>query len=578
MTARVVVLLNSLGVGGAEVFAIDCAAALDRARFHVSIATLRGEETWLAGVIDRAGLPRVRLRRRELAGYLERERVDVVQTHHTLAGVFARVVGKAVSVPAIVCTEQVVVNELPTRYRFLNDATIGLADAHVCITEGVRASLAEEGVWSRRLRPESVRVIVNGVDVATIEGRVAAAGDKRKELGIAPGDFVIGTAGRLAEQKAQKDLIAALPLVLRDVPRARVVMAGSGPLEHDLRAQAAALGLADRVHLIGNRSDLFEVMTTFDAFAFPSIYEGLGVVLLRGGRRRRADRRDARRGRVRRGRRRDGAARPGARSRRARVGADRRRPRPGRRGAARGRHARARRVELLDHELRAGVRRLVRRAPRPPARPDAARAPRAGGVHALTPTREPSRIRTPVVGADARAPARSFLRPKMGGTVLVKAPGRRLGENMKTLKVSIVAALVVAASLVTGCGTQFAATELNANVPMGAQRPASSVEVFASEPPTRPHVDVRLIEAQQQLVDPDASLVDQLRAEAGREGCDAIYVKSMFAGTPKQPQRMTATCVVYTAPSSVAAAPVADAPSVGAVVGGPSTPAPVAAH
>jgi glycosyltransferase involved in cell wall biosynthesis len=280
VTARVVVLLNSLLVGGAEVFAIDCAAALDRTRFDVSIATLRGDDTWLAGVIDRAGLARVRLRHRDLARYLARERVDVLQTHHTYAGVLARIVGKAALVPAIVCTEQLVVNELPTRYRLLNDATIGLADAHVCITEGVRASLAEEGVWSRRLPPGDVRVIVNGVDVDKIDRRVAGAGDKRAELGLRAGDFVIGTAGRLVEQKAQKDLIAALPIVLRDVPAARVVIAGVGPLEQELRAQAAALGLADRVRLVGVRSDVVEVMSVFDVFAFPSIYEGLGVVLL----------------------------------------------------------------------------------------------------------------------------------------------------------------------------------------------------------------------------------------------------------------------------------------------------------
>jgi hypothetical protein len=108
--------------------------------------------------------------------------------------------------------------------------------------------------------------------------------------------------------------------------------------------------------------------------------------------------------------------------------------------------------------------------------------------------------------------------------------------------------------LLTGCGTQFAATELNANVPMGGQRPASSVEVFASEPPTRPHVDVRIIEAARSDIDPDnPGIVDQLRAEAGREGCDAIYLKSTFPGTPRSPERASATCVVYTNDATVAA-------------------------
>ncbi|HEY4118277.1 MAG TPA: hypothetical protein VGM56_10490 [Byssovorax sp.] len=142
---------------------------------------------------------------------------------------------------------------------------------------------------------------------------------------------------------------------------------------------------------------------------------------------------------------------------------------------------------------------------------------------------------------------------------------------MKSLvRGSLVAVLVTLASLATGCGTQFTATELNATVPMGPQRPGSSVEVFASAPPTRPHVDVRVLEGMQQVLDEDATLIDQLRDEAGREGCDAIYVKSMFPGTPRHPQRVSATCIVYTnAAPTVAAAGLAPNDGPGAVVAAP---------
>ena len=63
------------------------------------------------------------------------------------------------------------------------------------------------------------------------------------------------------------------------------------------------------------------------------------------------------------------------------------------------------------------------------------------------------------------------------------------------------------------------------------------------------------------------SLVDvKLRAEAGREGCDAIYVKSTFPGTAQLPERASATCIVYTgpAPAAAAAATVPSAPTAAA--------------
>src|SRR5207237_9553082 len=92
--------------------------------------------------------------------------------------------------------------------------------------------------------------------------------------------FLVGNVGRLALQKGQRHLIAAMPLLLERVPRAHLVLAGRGDPEGYLRDLALEVGVAERVHVLGPRKDVPALMHALDVFAMPSIWEGFGLVLL----------------------------------------------------------------------------------------------------------------------------------------------------------------------------------------------------------------------------------------------------------------------------------------------------------
>jgi glycosyltransferase involved in cell wall biosynthesis len=102
----------------------------------------------------------------------------------------------------------------------------------------------------------------------------------RHELGIGPDAFLVGNVGRLALQKGQRHLIAAMPLLLERVPRARAIIAGGGDLEDYLRDLANEMGVGERVHVLGPRKDVPALMHAIDVFVMPSIWEGFGLVLL----------------------------------------------------------------------------------------------------------------------------------------------------------------------------------------------------------------------------------------------------------------------------------------------------------
>jgi len=108
-----------------------------------------------------------------------------------------------------------------------------------------------------------------------------SAAKKRKELALAERDFVLLASGRLSSQKGFEYLLSAIPAIVAGCERpVRVLLAGDGPLETRLRKQADSLGFADRVHLLGFRSDLPELLGACDVVVLPSLWEGLSIALL----------------------------------------------------------------------------------------------------------------------------------------------------------------------------------------------------------------------------------------------------------------------------------------------------------
>ncbi len=130
---------------------------------------------------------------------------------------------------------------------------------------------------SFRLKPHGFVEQIHGVgvDMERFSPRPERAACKRKELGI-PGDaFHIVTAAELNDNKNQKVIIEAIAgLDRRDICYS---LCGRGPNEAVLRKLITEKHLEGQVRLLGFRTDMEEILQTADAFAFPSIREGLGI-------------------------------------------------------------------------------------------------------------------------------------------------------------------------------------------------------------------------------------------------------------------------------------------------------------
>lgn len=100
----------------------------------------------------------------------------------------------------------------------------------------------------------------------------------RRELGLKEGETLLFSVGELSNRKNHQAVIRAMHALGRtDV---HYMIAGVGKLENRLRALAEKLGLADRVHLLGYRRDIYSLLKVCDIFCFPSYREGLPVAVM----------------------------------------------------------------------------------------------------------------------------------------------------------------------------------------------------------------------------------------------------------------------------------------------------------
>ena len=283
---RVLHVIDSLDLGGAQTFLLGLCANLDRERYLPEVVCMHGSGVYAQAFEDE----QVRLRSLspgkfppryipEFARLLLRERHDILHFHLFGANLCAKPLALIAGHPGVVVHDQ-----CNDSSRDRNPLLLG-ADAFwnrrsgkvIAVSESTRRYLLDR----EDLPDDLVTVIPNGVDTAlfrpgTPEEKVAA----RERLGIPRGAFVIGGIGRLVEQKNFSLFLEVVSRLFSRNADAVAVLAGTGPLEGDLMNQAARLGIRDRVRFVGHISDRPGLYHAVDVLLMTSLFEGTPLVLL----------------------------------------------------------------------------------------------------------------------------------------------------------------------------------------------------------------------------------------------------------------------------------------------------------
>lgn len=208
---------------------------------------------------------------RETADVFRARAVDVVQCFQWRPALIGMAAARVARRGRIVAGRRSVPVERGAR-AFFEELVVRFADRIVVNAEALRPRGAAGG---------RTDVIPSGVDTDLFRPRTGARAEARARLGLDLAHPVVGTVGRLDPRKGTDVLLAAAAqLIKKGLPELRVVVVGDGPLRDELPALAARLGIAERVHMLGDRSDVPEVLAALDVFVLPSRSEGMSNALL----------------------------------------------------------------------------------------------------------------------------------------------------------------------------------------------------------------------------------------------------------------------------------------------------------
>lgn len=269
----VVQLIPTLGMGGAERIVYCLARQLPKSGLAViTLAHMGGgalekkfsEDALPCIVFDRA----VFLKRWKNFWTLRRALIDLhpawVHTHLFGSDFWGRLASKSAGVPKIATTEHNLNSDFSLWRVLALKLTKNLADEYVAISKQVKDYLIRRlGVTDRK-----IHLIYNGLDIKHIKRRPETSFHDIPKL-----IFV----GRLESQKNPEPLLRSLAPIKQPW---ELSLVGSGSLEPKLKNLADELRIAPRVHFMGIRQDVPELLVQSDLFLFPSLWEGFGLAVV----------------------------------------------------------------------------------------------------------------------------------------------------------------------------------------------------------------------------------------------------------------------------------------------------------
>lgn len=287
---RVLELRSVRGTGGGpEKTILLGTAATDPARFAITVCYLRQRGDADFAMRERAqacGIDYLEIEERgsldpavypALRRLVRSRTIDIVHAHDYKTDLLAYLVARdGAAVPLATAHGWTGHSARERRLYYPGDRLILSRFPRVIAVSGeIRSALIAAGADPRR-----VTVVLNGIDETMFRRDARQVGPARRQLGVAPDDYVIGAVGRLEPQKRFDLLIEAFADLHRQRPNLRLVIAGEGSCRPMLEALVARLQVEGACRLLGQYGDVPRLHHALDLLVQSSTYEGTPNVVL----------------------------------------------------------------------------------------------------------------------------------------------------------------------------------------------------------------------------------------------------------------------------------------------------------
>lgn len=217
---------------------------------------------------------------KELKRVLKEGKYQIVHSHINTLSVFSLFAAKCAKVPVRIAHSHSTTNKKEKNKNFIKQILRPFsklfATDYMCCSELAGRWLFGDKEYDKG----NVYVLNNAIDLEKFKYDENIRKEKRKELGIADEAMVIGHVGRFVEQKNHRFLIDIFNEIHKQNEKSILLLVGQGPLMEEIKEKVKKLGLEKQVIFLGQRNDINELYQAMDLFLFPSLYEGLGMVVI----------------------------------------------------------------------------------------------------------------------------------------------------------------------------------------------------------------------------------------------------------------------------------------------------------
>jgi glycosyltransferase involved in cell wall biosynthesis len=278
IVSPVLMLIDSLGIGGAERYVVTVSNAMASAGAELCVAAQAGGfEADLAPEVRHVDLPMDRVRAgipvigARVARLIHGRPPAAIVAHSAATTGIARIATVGTHIPVLT-----VAHGWPDSRYSKVIPLLRAADRVVAVSPDVREKLLREG-----LPPDRCVVVQNGVDCAPFHPRTGEAREAaRASMGAGPEDLLVFVVGRLTPQKAHHHVVSIADRLRESHPRLRFALAGDGARAEELAGLIRDAGLQDRVRLLGLRRDLPELLGSADLYLSCSDWEGMSLAMI----------------------------------------------------------------------------------------------------------------------------------------------------------------------------------------------------------------------------------------------------------------------------------------------------------
>jgi glycosyltransferase involved in cell wall biosynthesis len=299
---RVVEIIHGFGIegGGAGSYAIELSRGLDKTRFEVCVCGLwehnrKDEKDRIKGLNDEGtgafaastwdpGRPyrSFNASLRAIKTHLKDFRPHILHSHSEFgdaAALFLKPFQKTALVRTVHNGHLVEWRKRPLRRLFLSNLLVPLLyEVEIGVSPHIAAQLNQRPLacWLNK----SAVQINNAIDLRKFQEESASPGEMKRSLGFPEKSVVIGSLGRLAEEKGYRDLIQAASTIAREFPEVIFLVVGDGPQKEELKELTTSLGIEKQVVLTGYRTDIVDILGCIDLYVSASLWEGLPTSIL----------------------------------------------------------------------------------------------------------------------------------------------------------------------------------------------------------------------------------------------------------------------------------------------------------